>query len=102
LDHPLLQRTITKGEVLFPAYSDYASDRKALDAVFTRFAEEVTPADLAKPLRFTNYQGVEQEKNFGGLVLHTFNHQTHHRGQVSLYLDILGKKNDFSGIAPLI
>jgi uncharacterized damage-inducible protein DinB len=45
---------------------------------------------------------VEQEKDFGGLVLHVFNHQTHHRGQMSLYLDILGKKNDFSGIAPLI
>ena len=36
------------------------------------------------------------------LVAHMFNHQTHHRGQISLYLDILGKKNDFSGIAPLV
>jgi uncharacterized damage-inducible protein DinB len=102
LNHPLFQRTIAKGEVLFPALSDYEPNRKELDAVFTRFAGEVTPEDLSKRLRFTNYQGVEQEKDFGGLVLHTFNHQTHHRGQVSLYLDILSKKNDFSGIAPLI
>jgi len=56
VDHPLFARTIAKGEVLFPAFSDYEPDRKALDALFTRLAGEVTPADLAKPLRFTNYQ----------------------------------------------
>jgi hypothetical protein len=57
VDHALFQRTTAKGELLFPAFSDYEPDRKALDAVFTRFAGEVTPADLAKPLRFTNYRG---------------------------------------------
>ena len=102
VDHPLFGRTIAKGEVLFPAFSDYEPDRKALDALFTRFIDEITPADLGKRLRFKNYQNEDQEKDFGGLVLHVFNHQTHHRGQISLYLDILGKKNDFSGIAPLV
>jgi uncharacterized damage-inducible protein DinB len=102
VDHPLFGRTIEKGEILFPKYADYESDRQAIDAVLTRFAEEITSADLGKRLRFKNYQGVEQEKDFGGLVLHVFNHQTHHRGQISLYLDILGKANDFSGIAPLV
>jgi hypothetical protein len=75
---------------------------KVADALFVQLADEVTDADLAQRLRFKNYQGVDQERNFGGLILHTFNHQTHHRGGVSLYLDILGKANDFSGIAPLI
>jgi len=102
VDHPLLGRTIEKGALLFPAFADYEPERKAIDAVLTRFAGEITAEDLGKRLRFKNYQGEDQEKNFGGLVLHVFNHQTHHRGQISLYLDILGKKNDFSGIAPLI
>ncbi len=100
--NPVFERPIAKGGVLFPTFADYERDRKDVDALFVQFADEVSPEDLSKPLRFKNYQGVDQERNFGGLVLHTFNHQTHHRGAVSTYLDILGKKNDFSSIAPLV
>jgi uncharacterized damage-inducible protein DinB len=31
-----------------------------------------------------------------------FNHQTHHRGMISLYLDMLGKENDFSSLLALV
>jgi uncharacterized damage-inducible protein DinB len=31
-----------------------------------------------------------------------FNHQTHHRGMISLYLDMLGKENDFSNLFVLL
>jgi uncharacterized damage-inducible protein DinB len=38
-----------------------------------------------------------------GLKLwHIFNHQTHHRGMISLYLDMMGIDNDFSGLLPLV
>ena len=72
------------------------------DQLLSRFAEEVTPADLAGRLRYKNWQGIGQDREFGGLVMHVFNHETHHRGQVSLYLDLLGKQNDFSNIIPLV
>ncbi|MCL2722457.1 MAG: hypothetical protein FWD47_14095 [Treponema sp.] len=29
-------------------------------------------------------------------ITHVFNHQTHHRGMISLYLEMLGKENSFS------
>lgn len=32
------------------------------------------------------------------LLLQWFNHQTHHRGQVSLFLDMLGVENDYSKV----
>jgi uncharacterized damage-inducible protein DinB len=99
---PVLNRTLTKGEVLFPTFADYDAERKALDKVISHFVEELSPADLDRRLRFKNHQGEDQERNFGGLVLHVFNHQTHHRGQIALYLDLLGKQNDFSGLAPLV
>jgi uncharacterized damage-inducible protein DinB len=38
------------------------------------------------------------EKNVAGVLVHIFNHATHHRGGISVYLDILGKENDYSSV----
>jgi uncharacterized damage-inducible protein DinB len=35
-------------------------------------------------------RGIASEKNFAELLSHFFNHQTHHRGQVSTLLSQLG------------
>lgn len=98
----MLGRTSTWGELLFPRYTDYAPDREALDNLLIRLADEMSAEDLAGRLQYKNWQGVAQERNVGGIVLHMFNHQTHHRGMISLYLDMLGKQNDFSAIIPLV
>ena len=90
------------GDLLFATFRDYEAERKALDERFAKFADEVQTEDLPKRLRYKNFKGVEQDREFGGLVLHTFNHQTHHRGMIALYLDMLGKQNDFSNLLVLI
>ena len=100
--HPMLQRTLTWGELLFPTFADYQRDRQVLDDLLAQFADEVSDDDFSKRLRYKNWQGVDQDRAFGGLIMHVFNHQTHHRGMVSLYLDMLGKQNDFSNILPLV
>jgi uncharacterized damage-inducible protein DinB len=100
--HPIFQRNPALGELLFPGFRDYAADRKALDECLTKFTEEVTPEDLAKRLRYKNFKNIDQDREFGGLILHVFNHQTHHRGMISLYLDLLGKENDFSNLFVLV
>jgi uncharacterized damage-inducible protein DinB len=51
---------------------------------------------------FWDFKGVDQDREFGGLVLHVFNHETHHRGMIALYLDMLGKANDFSNLVHLL
>jgi uncharacterized damage-inducible protein DinB len=96
--HEILSQTPTWGELLFPTFRDYTADRQALDERLTAFAEELTDEDLAQRLRYKNFKGVDQERPFAGLVLHMFNHQTHHRGMIALYLDLLGKENDFSNL----
>jgi uncharacterized damage-inducible protein DinB len=100
--HPLLQRPLTWGELLFPTFADYHPDRQAADDLLSQFADELSPDDFARRLRYKNWQGVDQDRNVGGLIMHLFNHQTHHRGMISLYLDLLGKPNDFSNILPLV
>jgi uncharacterized damage-inducible protein DinB len=95
-------REYTFRDVLFPAKEEYLSKRPELDKKIIDFGEELTEEDFTKLLRFTDSKGNLQEKNFGGAVLHGFNHETHHRGMISLYLEILGKPNDFSGILQVV
>jgi uncharacterized damage-inducible protein DinB len=101
-EHPILQRPMVWGELLFPTYADYARDRQVADELLSQFADELLPEDFSRRLRYKNWQGIDQDREFGGLVLHVFNHQTHHRAMVSVYLDMLGHPNDFSNIIPLV
>jgi uncharacterized damage-inducible protein DinB len=41
---------------------------------------------LNHALSYSNSQGVAANKEFFSLLMHFFNHQTHHRGQVSTLL----------------
>ena len=48
-------------------------------------------SDFEEDFLYRNTQGLEFQNNFGEVVAHLFNHQTHHRGQVSTLLNQLGK-----------
>jgi uncharacterized damage-inducible protein DinB len=89
-------------EVAFPEKSEYFSKRAELDAKIGAFVEELTEEDLQSPLNYQDSSGNPYTKNFGGCLLHTFNHETHHRGMISLYLELLGKDNDFNSISPVL
>jgi uncharacterized damage-inducible protein DinB len=63
--------------------------RVRLDAIISSLAKEILDSDLQVPLRYKNSRG-EFQKSFGSLLLHLFNHQTHHRGQASTLLSQSG------------
>lgn len=63
--------------------------RRRLDAVIEALATELSDSDLEAPLLYKNSRG-EFRKSFGSLLLHLFNHQTHHRGQASTLLSQSG------------
>lgn len=70
-------------------YTDFDVLRQArvsLDEIIERWCMEITDADLCLDMVYKNTKGVESQRNFGELVSHLFNHQTHHRGQVSVLL----------------
>jgi len=60
--------------------------RNVLDEVILRWSETFTTEQLASDLIYRNIAGQSYSKNFGYLVQHFFNHQTHHRGQASTLL----------------
>ena len=57
--------------------------RQKLDNTIVNWCEEIEPADLEHNLQYSDTKNNLYRKNFGQLVQHFFNHQTHHRGQVS-------------------
>lgn len=60
--------------------------RRQLDEIIELWAGELTPGHLSADIAYGNMAGVRFKRNFGALLQHFFNHQAHHRGQVSTLL----------------
>lgn len=71
-------------------FDDLFRERKATDRVITDWAEELTDELLARTMRYSNSSGQVREYPVWVAVAHMFNHQTHHRGQVTTLLSQLG------------
>lgn len=77
-------------QTLFDEWAPLQAQRETLDAIILDWAASVDDADLDHTLEFRSMQGVANRRQFGGLVLHFFNHQTHHRGQATTLLTQAG------------
>lgn len=59
--------------------------RRALDQLILDWVAVLAEAELDHTLHYENSRGAF-DKSFFGLLMHFFNHQTHHRGQASTLL----------------
>jgi uncharacterized damage-inducible protein DinB len=64
--------------------------RAGLDAAIVAFCAEALPSQLEAPFEYTSMKGVTSRKLLGDVLLHVFNHQTHHRGQATTLFSQLG------------
>ena len=76
----------TLDQVMFPDLPGLQEHRKLLDNIIMNWAEAITEADLDYVLHYVNTKGIQGDKKFFSLIMHFFNHQTHHRGQLSTLL----------------
>lgn len=67
-----------------------AAYRAWLDQLISEWVPTVQEADLDHRLQYHNMRGVAADKNFYSLLVHFFNHQTHHRGQATTLLTQAG------------
>ena len=72
--------------------------RATVDEEIETFVKELKDDDYTKVLKYKNYKGEDTEKEMWKVLMQMFNHQTHHRGQISDLLDMLGIDNDYSTI----
>lgn len=64
--------------------------RQELDQIIINWIQEIAPEDLDYNLQYLDTKDNPYCKNFGQLIQHFFNHQTHHRGQVSTLINQQG------------
>jgi uncharacterized damage-inducible protein DinB len=60
--------------------------RRELDHTIVQWAAGLDEAALAQPVGYANMKGVVANKRYDSLIMHFFNHQTHHRGQATTLL----------------
>ena len=81
-----LPQPVRLDDMLFEEWSDLRDMRETIDAFLLEWTDAFSSADLDYELRYSNTQGRPFLRPLGSLLNHFFNHQTHHRGQVSTLL----------------
>jgi uncharacterized damage-inducible protein DinB len=67
---------------LYSDFEELRRERTLTDNELASWVSDLTQERLAAPLVFTR-RGHRIESPLWGLVAHVFNHQTHHRGQIT-------------------
>lgn len=88
--------------LLFTDLGELSAQRQLIDQAIEQWSEALTEQDLQHLLQYGNVKGVVAKKHFGSLVLHFFNHQTHHRGQASTLLHQAGQDIGVTDLLALI
>ncbi|MCU0693142.1 MAG: DinB family protein [Polyangiaceae bacterium] len=92
----------TAPKQLYANLADLAKRRRQVDQVLTAFAAELTDDALKREIRYTNPKGEAECFAVWEVLTQLFNHQAHHRGQVSQILDAAKIEHDFSGVTPVV
>ncbi|MEO8655838.1 MAG: DinB family protein [Ramlibacter sp.] len=72
--------------VLQEEWGDLRAQRGRLDEAIEHWVRDMQPDFLSQTMRYANSKGVRREHPAWQAMAHFFNHQTHHRGQVTTLL----------------
>ena len=85
-----LQNPTSPDQIVFDNLGSLYEHRIWLDRQIINWISELSAGDLDFVLSYHDIKGIPAKKRYSSLVLHFFNHQTHHRGQVSTLLSQVG------------
>lgn len=74
------------GTVLCEDWPQLRAARRRLDEAIEAWTRDMAPDFPSSTMRYTNTKGVPREHAAWRAMTHFFNHQTHHRGQVTTLL----------------
>lgn len=76
--------------ILSSDLSELLEQRKKVDQIIVDWLHELDPNIMGDCIRYQNIKGIWFNKPLVSLVNHLFQHQTHHRGQVTTLLSQYG------------
>ena len=98
---PLLEHLPTKrpppNTLIWASLDEYQPVRTEIDGILERIVKQLDSSDYATVFTVESRRG-KMEYVTWRVLLHLFNHHTHHRGGISVLLDQLGIKNDYSSL----
>jgi uncharacterized damage-inducible protein DinB len=89
-------------EIVFADLFTLTERRRLLDRSILDFSAEMTEAHLQTVFHYCNTKGVSAQKPFARVLMHFFNHQTHHRGQLTTLLFQAGVDPGLTDLLALI
>lgn len=75
---------------LHPDWEDLKQTRERLDAAIKVWLQQISPEFLSGTMQYANTKGVQRAHPMWQALTHFFNHQAHHRGQVTTLLTQAG------------
>ncbi|MBW8882763.1 MAG: DinB family protein, partial [Asticcacaulis sp.] len=97
-----LPRPTALTDTLHNDLASFVPARAKLDDLIIRFVGDLRDDDLAAPFAYRSVKGVPANKTLGLVLSHVFNHQTHHRGQITTLLSQMGLDIGVTDLAPLV
>ena len=89
-------------QIMFDDIGSLSEHRAWLDRQIISWIAELAESDLDVVLSYHNTKGIPANKRYSSLVLHFFNHQTHHRGQITALLSQAGADVGVTDLLALI
>jgi uncharacterized damage-inducible protein DinB len=85
-------------DISWKTLSELKAVRIDIDEKIARMADLIPEKAYTTKITYKNWKGEDKSNLVWHLLLQVFNHQTHHRGTVSVLLDQLGVENDYSSV----
>jgi len=87
----------SSNELHWPSLNEYKSARIIVDNLIERVVNSIPSSQYSNVLKIENPRGKLEDMPWR-ILLHLFNHHTHHRGGIAVLLDQLDIKNDYSNL----
>ncbi|WP_333875210.1 DinB family protein [Methylobacter sp.] len=97
-----MQKPLALTQTLLDDFTVLSEERRKLDITIINWCEQLDASDLNHKLAYRNMKGEAAVKKFASLMLHFFNHQTHHRGQATTLLSQQGLDVGVTDLVALI
>ncbi len=78
-------------QIAYRDFDELLIKRRELDQLIVDWiGNDISEKDFHQSIEYNDTRGIVYKRNFAELLFHFFNHQTHHRGQLSTMLSQFG------------